>query len=153
MLEAAGRSPEARQEIAAARTAIEGNPNAAWRTAVLEFRWGEYAGAAEMADRAAPFEPALLVKAAALDRLGKIAEAAAILRELESRRPEWSRTFLLHGALLAGRGKLSEAGRMLAAADALGGGAPDLSGCLSKAGDCATAAREAIFEAIGSRGN
>ena len=153
LLEAAGRRADARQEIAAARAAIEGNPDAAWRAAVLEFRWGEYAAAAELAGRAAPFEPALLVKAAALDRLGKAGEAAAILGQLESRRPEWGRTFLLHGALLAGRGERSEAGRMLATAEALGGSAPDLSRCLSKPGDCSAPAREAVFEAIGTGAN
>lgn len=153
LLEAAGRRADARQEIAAARTAIEANPDAAWRAAVLQFRWGEYAAAAEMAGRAAPYEPALLVKAAALDHLGKMSEAAAILSEIESRRPEWGRTFLLHGALLAGRGERSEAGRMLAAAEALGGGARDLSRCVSKPGDCSAPAREAVFEAIGTGAN
>ncbi len=150
LLEAAGRRTEARTEIAAAAGAIERNPDAAWRAAVLQFRWGEYQAAAETAGHAASLEPALLVKAAALDRLGKVNEAAAILGGLESRRPEWGRTFLLHGALLAGRGERGEAGRILAAADALGGGAPDLSRCLSKPGDCSAPAREAVLEAIGT---
>jgi hypothetical protein len=82
-----------------------------------------------------------------------VSEAAAIFGELESRRPEWGRTFLLHGALLAGRGRRSEAGRMRAAAEALGGGAPELSRCLSKPGDCSAPAREAVFEAIGTGAN
>jgi thioredoxin-like negative regulator of GroEL len=153
LLEAAGRQADARREIAASRAAIGRNPDAAWRAAVLEFRWGEYAAAAEMAGRAAPLEPALLVKAAALDRLGRPGEAAAILGEMESRRPEWGRSFLLHGALLAARGRRSEAGRMLAAAEALGGGSPDLSRCLAKPGDCSAPAREAVIEAIGTGAN
>jgi Flp pilus assembly protein TadD len=153
LLEAAGRRADARQEISASRAAIKRNPNAAWRAAVLEFRWGEYAAAAEMAGQAALLEPALLVKAAALDRLGRVGEAAAILVEMESRRPEWGRTFLLHGALLAARGQRSEAVRMLAAAEALGGGSPDLSRCLAKPGDCSVLAREAVLEAIGTGAN
>lgn len=67
-----------------------------------------------------------MAKAAALDRLGKVAEATVVLRQTELRRPESGRTFLLHGALLAWPGELKEAGQVLGAAQALGESAPDL---------------------------
>lgn len=148
LLEAAGQRADARREVDGARAAIERHPELAYRAAVLRFQWGDYAAAAEMAGHAAPLQVSLLVKAAALDRLGKVAEAELILRQTESRRPEWGRTFLLHSALLAWRGDRSEAGRMLGAAQALGEGATDLSSCLASAGDCSALAQGALLEAI-----
>jgi len=148
LLEAAGRRADARLEVLLSRAAIAQNPDAAFRAAVLEFQWSDYAAAVDMADHAAPLGASLLVKAAALDRLGKIAEAAALLHEAESRSPELGRTFLLHGALLAWRGERREAGRMLNSAEALGESAPDLTRCLAKAGDCSAPALGALLDAI-----
>ncbi len=148
LLEAAGRRDDARREIESRREAIARNPETALRAAVLEFEWSDYAAAAEMADHAGASRVSLLIKAAALDRLGKVAEAAAILHEAESRWPEWGRVFLLHGALLAGRGERSEACRRLDTARALGEEAPDLAHCLAKAGNCSAPALGALLEAI-----
>lgn len=148
LLEAVGRRDDARREVEGRRAAIARSPETAFRAAVLEFEWSDYTAAAEMADHAAPLQASLLVKAAALDRLGKVAEAAVILHEAESRWPEWGRAFLLHGALLAWRGERSEAGRMLGTARALGEQAPDLARCLAKVGNCSAPALRALLEAI-----
>jgi Flp pilus assembly protein TadD len=148
LLEAAGRRANARREVDLNRAAIARNPDAAFRAAVLEFQWSDYAAAADMADHAAALGASLLVKAAALDRLGRITEAAALLHEAESRSPELGRTFLLHGALLAWRGERREARRMLGSAEALGESAPDLTRCLAKAGDCSAPAQSALLEAV-----
>jgi Flp pilus assembly protein TadD len=148
LLEAAGQRADARREVDGSRAAIQRSPETALRAAVLEFEWGDYAAAVEMADHAAPLQASPLVKAAALDRLGKVAEGAAILHEAESRWPELGRTFLVHGALLGWRGERREAGRMLSAAQALGESAPDLTRCLAKAGDCSAPAQSALLEAV-----
>lgn len=148
LLEAAGRRDDARREVASSRAAIARSPETAFRAAVLEFEWSDYAAAAEMVQHAAPLRASLLVRAAALHRLGKVADAAQILHEAESRWPEWGRVFLLHGALLAWSGERSEAGRMLGTARALGEKVPDLAGCLAKAGDCSVPALGAVLDAI-----
>ena len=153
LLEASGRRAEARRELDGGREAIARTPELVLRAAVLEFKWSDYVSAAEMADHAIQSKASLLVKAAALNRLGKVAEAAVILRDAESRWPEWGRTFLLHGALLAWRGERSEAARMLGAAQALGESAPGLSRCLVKPGDCSAPAQEASTKAIGAEAN
>jgi len=153
LLEAAGRRTEARQEVDGSLEAIARTPKLALRTAVMEFEWRDYASAVEMADHVAPSKASLLVKAAALNRLGKVAEASVILRSAESRWPEWGRAFLLHGALLAWRGERSEAARMLSAAKALGENAPGLSLCLANRGDCSAPAQEASTKAIGAEAN
>jgi Flp pilus assembly protein TadD len=144
LLDEAGRSSEARQLLQENQPILAGVPEQALGAALLQFRWGAYQASLDLAGAAAPLAGALLVKAAALDRMGQTHQSEALLEEVKSRWPEWGAPYLVHGALLGWHGESQRALRMLNFAQTLGADAAALSKCLRSGGDCSLLAREIL---------
>ena len=122
--DAAGRAEEAQEML------TEGLRRAALRSQVVQMgalllaRYGRKEEALDLLNRAirstAENPELLLVKAIVTALMSQGSGAEQLLKEIESRWPEWDRAYLVHGLLLERAGRRNEAAQKLRTATALG---------------------------------
>lgn len=124
ILDAAGQPAEAEQLIGRGLRYTISRPRLAEESALLLLRHGQAEKAFHLvgdALRSNPDDPELmLVKAVVLAALQESAEAVKVVKEIETRWPEWDRAYVMQGLLLERDAKLSEARRSFQIALALG---------------------------------
>lgn len=108
------------QGLAAAPT----RPDLYFNAALFLIKHKEYALAADLlrhANRVLPNTPELmLTEAIAHQLLGKVEEAEHVLKQIQSRWPEWSEPYVIHGIMLETRLRSAEARPLLETAVGLG---------------------------------
>jgi tetratricopeptide (TPR) repeat protein len=124
ILDAAGRPAEADALIEESLRNTISRPRLAEESALMLLRHGHAEKSfhlIEEAMRSAPDDPELmLVKTTALSALQRNAEAVKLIKDIESRWPEWDRAYVIHGLLLERESKPAEARRSIQIALALG---------------------------------
>ncbi len=158
LLDACGRRAEAESASEQGLRFAVTRPSLARRAAIFLVQHNRYTDALELLGRtteAAPGDTDLLLAKAVVRALaGQSVEAETELRQIETRRPEVARTYLVYGLFLASQGRLEEARRKLETAAALspespvakctlahlGGAGPDRPPC-----SCPTTLSEALL--------
>ncbi|MCC6862021.1 MAG: tetratricopeptide repeat protein [Bryobacterales bacterium] len=124
ILDAAGRKEEAAAVLAEGLRRAATRPQVVEQAAVLLLAQKRHADAVALLDQALRSAPdsgeLLLVRAAALARTGRLADARQAVRALESRWPEWDGPYVLDGLLLERAARPAEARRKFETALALG---------------------------------
>jgi len=124
ILDAAGQAPEADRAIEEGLRYAISRPRLAEESALLLVGHNQAAKALDLigaAMQSTPDDPGLmLAKAVALSALERNAEAGKVVKEIESRWPEWDRAYVIQGLLLERESKLVEARRSIQIALALG---------------------------------
>jgi tetratricopeptide (TPR) repeat protein len=124
ILDAAGLAAEADRAIQEGVHYAISRPRLAEESALLLAGHGQAARALDLigeALRSTPHDAGLMLgKATALSALGRNAEAAKVVKEIESRWPEWDRAYVVGGLILERESKPAEARRSIQIALALG---------------------------------
>jgi tetratricopeptide (TPR) repeat protein len=124
ILDAAGQTTEADQTIEEGLRYAISRPRLAEESALLLVGHSHAAKALDLiggAMQSTPYDSGLmLAKAVALSTLGRNDEAAKVVKEIESRWPEWDRAYVIQGLILERESKLVEARRSIQIALALG---------------------------------
>ncbi len=126
LLDSVGRILEAQQLLAKVHVWDASRPRLAEQAALLLAKYEKYAEAARMlatATAAAPDNRGLLLsEAIVLAMDGRVGESEKRLKRMEERWPEWDQPYRVHGLLLAGQKRSSEAARKFRTGLALGSG-------------------------------
>jgi Flp pilus assembly protein TadD len=124
ILDAAGQATEAERTIEEGLRYAISRPRLAEESALLLVGHSQAAKALDLigeAMQSMPYDAGLmLAKAVALSALGRNAEAGKVVKDIESRWPEWDRAYVIEGLILERESKLAEARRSLQIALALG---------------------------------
>ncbi len=158
ILDLSGRKAEAEQALQQGLRLSVSKPQAARQAVMLLLTHGrneEALSLVERAIRAAPANAELaMTKAVVLGALNRAGEAERALREIQSRWPEWDRSYLAHGLLLEGSGRKEPARKVLETAVVLNPqdraarcALARLSGVVTEGADCActTGLRTILF--------
>ncbi len=128
ILDAAGRAAEAGEALRQGENHATSRPELARRAAVLLVRLGRNEQALELLDKAldtANVGPDLLLaRAAVLGLMGREADSASALQQIQSRWPEWDQPYLVQGLLLERQDRAREAAGKVQTAVALGSTGP-----------------------------
>ena len=124
ILNAAGQATEADRTIEEGLRYAISRPRLAEESALFLVGHSQGAKALDLigeAMQSTPHDPGLmLAKAVALSALGRNDEAGKVVKEIESRWPEWDRAYVIEGLILERESKLAEARRSIQIALALG---------------------------------
>jgi tetratricopeptide (TPR) repeat protein len=124
LLDAAGERAEAERVLRSGLDLSTVRPRVARDAALLLFRLDRKTEAAALLDRVlhstSDDADLLLTKAIILGLMGEVAHSETALKEVESRWPEWHRSYLAHGLLLEAAGRSPEARQKIQTALALG---------------------------------
>ena len=124
MLDADGRAAEAEKILQQGLHHSTFRPQVVLQAAVLMLRHGRKTEALDILRRAIESNPdnadLLLMKAIVLGLMDQFSGSDKMLKEIESRWPEWDRPYLVHGVLLERGARPREAGQKLQIAIALG---------------------------------
>ena len=123
ILDAAGRGAEADEALREGLRLSPSRPEVARQGALLLLRHGQKTEALELLGRAAKSSPEnadlLLTEAIVMGLTDRVSDAEKMLKQIESRWPEWDRAYLAHGLLLQ-RVRPGEAKQKLQTARTLG---------------------------------
>jgi Flp pilus assembly protein TadD len=139
LFDAENNLSEARAELSRAFAVDPLPSNLAEASATLLLKWNDTEEATKLLEKAVATDPRsqplAVAQAIALERSGQILKSETLFRVIETRWPESGRAFLVHSAMLAGRGNYQAAAKMLSRAEALGEMDTSLSKCV-EARDC-----------------
>ncbi len=132
ILDASGQTAEAERVLGEGLRHSPTRPLVAQQAALLLIRHNRNKEALELLSSAVESAPddadLLLTKAIALGLAKRDVDSEKMLQRIESRWPEWDRTYLVHGLVLENRGQVAEASQKIHIALALGSRDPE-AGC------------------------
>jgi len=164
ILYALGRKAQAEQTLNSGLEHASGQPSMVEKAVLLLVHFDRGKEAVGLLDRVIPENPRNvdlpLLKAIVLGLMQQFSPSEKILRDIESRWPEWDRAYLVHGLVLEAAKQPAEARRKLQTAAALGSKDPSLECALARLGgkskpspkcDCLKGLRQLLYPDCGDQ--